>query len=67
MKNVFPKLIFSILNNYMIYQKKMKIRKFEKFRSNLHDKTEYIIHLRNLKQSLNHGLLLKTFSQSDNV
>ena len=38
----------------------MKIRKFEKFLSNLHDKTEYIIHLRNLKQSLNHGLLLKT-------
>ena len=24
----------------------------------LHDKTEYVIHIRNLKQALNHGLIL---------
>ena len=28
---------------------------------NLHDKTEYIIHIRNLKQSLNHGLVFIKF------
>ena len=27
--------------------------------ANLHDKTEYLIHIRNLKQALNHGLVLK--------
>ena len=27
--------------------------------TNLHDKTEYVIHIRNLKQALNHGLVLK--------
>ena len=27
--------------------------------ANLHDKTEYIIHVGNLKQTLNHGLVLK--------
>ena len=27
---------------------------------NLHDKTDYVIHIRNLKQILNHGLILKT-------
>ena len=27
--------------------------------ANLHDKTEYVIHIRNLKQALNHGLVLK--------
>ena len=37
----------------------MKIENFEKLVSNLHDKTEYIIHIRNLKQALNHGLVLK--------
>ena len=31
----------------------------EKLVANLHDKTEYVIHIRNLKQALNHGLVLK--------
>ena len=37
----------------------MKIEKVEKLVTNLHDKTEYVIHIRNLKQALNHGLVLK--------
>ena len=37
----------------------MKIEKVEKHVANLHDKTEYIIHIRNLKQALNNGLVLK--------
>ena len=34
-------------------------RKVEKLVANLHDKNEYVIYIRNLKQALNHGLLLK--------
>ena len=37
----------------------MKIEKVEKFVANLHEKTEYVIHIRKLKQALNHGLFLK--------
>ena len=37
----------------------MKIEEVEKLATNLHDKTEYVIHIRNLKQALNHGLILK--------
>ena len=37
----------------------MKIEKIEKLAANLHDKEEYVIHIRNLKQALNHGLVLK--------
>ena len=37
----------------------MKIEKVEKLVANLHDKTEYVIHIRNLKQALNHGLVFK--------
>ena len=37
----------------------MNFEKVEKFVAYLHDKTEYIIHIRNLKQALNHGLVLK--------
>ena len=37
----------------------MKIKKVKKLLANLHDKTEYVIHIRNLKQALNHGSVLK--------
>ena len=37
----------------------MKLEKVEKLVASLHDKTEYVIHIRNLKQALNHGLVLE--------
>ena len=37
----------------------MKIEKVESLGANLHDKTKYVIYIRNLKQVLNHGLVLK--------
>ena len=37
----------------------MKIKKLRKRVTNLHDKIEYIIHIRNLKQPLSHGLVFK--------
>ena len=41
----------------------MEVEKFEKRLANLHDKTEYGIHMRNLKQALNHGLIFKQVSR----
>ena len=37
----------------------MKIEKVERLVANLCDKSEYFIHIKNLKQTLNHGLVLK--------
>ena len=37
----------------------MENKEAEKFVTNLHDKTEYVIHIRNLKQALSHGLTVK--------
>ena len=37
----------------------MKIGKVEKLVANLHDKTEFFTHIRNLKQTLNHILVSK--------
>ena len=37
----------------------MKIEKFKKLVTNLHDKTDYAVHIRKLKQILNYGLILK--------
>ena len=37
----------------------MKSEKVEKIVTNLHDKTKYVIHIRNLKQAFSQGLVLK--------
>ena len=38
---------------------RIKIQKVEKLVANLHEKNEYVLHIRNLKQTLNHGFVLK--------
>ena len=38
---------------------RIKIENIKKLVANLHDKTEYVIHIRNLKEALNHRLVLK--------
>ena len=37
----------------------MKIEKVQKLVTNLNDKTEYVTHIRSLKQALNHRLIFK--------
>ena len=39
--------------------KEWKLKKVEKLVASLHDKEEYVILIRNLKQTLNHGLVFK--------
>ena len=46
------------LHDLKFFPEKMKIEKVEKLVANLHNKKEYVLHIRNLKQALNHGLLL---------
>ena len=48
------------LHNYLpLLLERIKTEKVEKFVTNLHDKPEYVIHMRNLNQTLNHVLVLK--------
>ena len=47
------------LHDLLFLPESMKIEKPQKLLVNLHDKTEYVIHIRNSKQALNHGLVLK--------
>ena len=60
------KLIFNSLKSYIAFTmilpfipRKMKIEKVEKLVANSHAKTEYVFHIRNSKQDLNYGLVLK--------
>ena len=56
--------LHQLQNDLPFLPERMKIKNVEKLVANLHDKAEYVINVRNLKQVLNHGLVLKTF-QSD--
>ena len=40
----------------------MKTEKVEKLAANLRDKTKYVMDIKNLKHSLNHGLVLRKSS-----
>ena len=55
----YPKKSFEVHNDLPFLPERMKLEKVEKLATNLHGKTEYAIHIRNLKQALNHGLILK--------
>ena len=46
-------------NDLSFLPKRMKIENAEKLVPKLSAKTEYVIHIRNLNQALNHGLVLK--------
>ena len=53
----YPENLHNLHNDLPLLPKRMKIEKFEKLVANLHDKTEYVLHIRNSKQTLNHGLV----------
>ena len=46
-------------NDLPFLPERIKIEKVEKLVANLHDKTEYFIHIRIVKKGLNNGLVLK--------
>ena len=52
--------LHELYNDLPFLPERMKIEKVEKLAANLYDKAEYVIHLRNLKQALSHGLVLKS-------
>ena len=55
----YPEKLHELHNDLPFLPERMKIQKFEKCLINSHHKTEYTIHIRNLKQALNHRLVLK--------
>ena len=48
-------------NDLPFLLERMKIENVEKLVGSLHDKTEYVMHIRNLKEASNHELVLKKF------
>ena len=50
-----------LLNDLPFLPERIQIEKIEKLVPNLRDKTEFVIHIKNLKQVLNNELVLKKF------
>ena len=46
-------------SDLLFLSERMKIKKCNKLVCNLCDKKEYVVHIKALKQALNHGLILK--------
>ena len=57
----YPEKLHEPHNDLPFLLERMKLGKIKKFVTNLLDETEYVMHMRNLKQALNHGLILKNF------
>ena len=67
---IFVKVDFQYLekfhelhNDLPFLPERMKIKKVKNLVTNLLDKTEYVTHIRNLKQALSHGLVFKKVYQ----
>ena len=55
----YPKKLQELHMDFQFLPERKMLEKFEKLITNLHDKNEYVIHIRNLKQTLNLGLILE--------
>ena len=55
----YPKKLHDLHSNLPFLPKRMKIDKCKKLVCNLRNKKKYVVHIRSLKQALNHGLKLE--------
>ena len=55
----YPKQLWSLHKNLPFLPERKKLEKVEKLVCGIEDKEKYVIHIRALKQALNHGLVLK--------
>ena len=56
---IYPKKLHDLHSDLPFLPKRMKIDKCKKLVCNLHNKKKYVVHIKSLKQALNHGLKLK--------
>ena len=55
----YPKKLQNLHSDLPFLPKRIKIDKYKKLVCDLHNKKNYVVHIKSLKQALNHGLKLK--------
>ena len=63
----YPKKLHDLHSDLPFLPRRMKIDKCEKLVCNLLNKKKYVVHIKSLKQALNHGLKLKKFIELLNL
>ena len=58
----YPKKLHDLLSDLSFLSERMKINKCNKIVCNLYDKNNDVVHIKSLKQVLDHGLILKKCS-----
>ena len=66
MKDIFSVVqylekLHELHNDLSFLQERMKIEINQRLVTNSHGKSEYVIHIRNVRQTFNHGILVKKF------
>ena len=56
---MYPKKLHDLYSDLQFLPERMEINKCKKLVCNLYDKKKYVVHIKSLKQALNHGLKLK--------
>ena len=59
----YPKKIFNLHRDLPFLPERKKTKKCKKLVCNIHNKENYVVHVRALKQALNHELILKQVHQ----
>ena len=59
----YPKKLFDLHKDLPFLPERKKVNKIEKLICNIEDKEKYVVHIKVLKQALNHGLVLKKYTE----
>ena len=57
----YPKNLFNLHKDFLSLAERKKIEKCKKLVCNIHDKENYVVQIRALKQALNYELILKKY------
>ena len=63
----YPKELHDLHCDLPFLPERMEINKCKKLVCNLYDKKKYVVHIKSLKQALNHGLKLKKYIELLNL
>ena len=61
----YPTNLYDLRSGLPFLSERMKNNKCNKLVCNLYGENNYVVHIRTLKQALNHGLILKKSTQSN--